>query len=204
MEGECMRRLSLAQEMVLSIVCVLLGAGPAMSVDAKPTPPSENIVIPAGAEIMILTKTDLYSQTLIVGERLAFEVARDVIVDGRKVIAEGAPVEVVVTMATPRKSFGRRGKFGISAETVTAVDGQKIKLKGALNKQGDSRTDRTAILAIFGGPLLVVLNDDLHGGQSGVNARIKAGTEIKVVTAEEKSVSVDARQPPAQGQDKNQ
>jgi hypothetical protein len=189
--------------MVLSIVCVLLGAGPAMYVDAKPSPQAENIIIPAGAEIMILTKTDLYSQTLIVGERLTFEVASDVIVNGRKVIAEGAPVEVVVTMATPRKSFGRRGKLGISAEAVTAVDGQKIKLQGALNKQGDSRTGRTAILYILGGLLLVNLNDDLHGGRSGVNARINAGTEIKVVTAEEKSVSVDVRQPPAQGQDKN-
>src|SRR5262245_19121216 len=189
MEGERMRRI--AKALVGPIICVLLGAGAAMSVDAKPAAPSENIIVPSGAEVMILTRTDLYSHTLIVGERLTFEVARDVIIDGRTVIAKGAPVEAVVTVAIPRKSFGRGGKLGISVETVTAVDGQKIKLRTALNEKGESRIGGVAILTILGGGLL-------GKEQKGANARIKAGTEIKVETAEERSISVDAGKPPAQ------
>ncbi|MBO0726812.1 MAG: hypothetical protein J2P52_14505 [Blastocatellia bacterium] len=191
-----MRRI--AQELAGPIICVLLGVGAARSVDAKPAAPSENVIVPSGAEIMILTRTDLYSHTVIVGERLTFEVARDVISDGRVVIAKGAPIEAVVTLATPRKSFGRGGKLGISVETVTAVDGQKIKLRTALNEKGESRIGRVAVLTILGG----ALGGGLFGEeQKGANARIKAGTEIKVETAEEKTIAVDTGKPPAQGQD---
>jgi hypothetical protein len=182
-----MRRI--AQELVGSIICVLLGAG---TVGAKPLAPLENIVVPAGAEVMILTRDDLYSHTAVVGERLTFEVARDVIIDGRVVIAEGAPVEAVVTQASPRGSFGRGGKLSISAETVTAVDGQKIKLRDSINKHGDNRTGKTAFLIILGGGIGGIFAQE----QKGANARIKSGTEIKVETAEEKSISVNTGQPP--------
>jgi hypothetical protein len=196
MEGERMRRI--AKELVGPIICVLLSAGAAMSVDAKPAAPSDNIIVPSGAEVMILTRTDLYSHTVIVGERLTFEVAQDVIIDGRVVIAEGAPVEAVITLAIPRKSFGRGGRLGISVETVTAVDGQKIKLRTALNEKGESRIGRVAIVTILGG----LVGGGLFGEeQKGANARIKAGTEIKVETAEEKSIAVNTGKPPAQGQD---
>ena len=192
-----MRRLSLATELAGSILCIWLSA---WSVGAKPASPTEDILVPAGAEVMVLTKTDLSSNTVFVGERLAFEVARDVIVNGRVVIAKGAPVEAVVTLAKPRKSFGRGGKLGISVETVTAVDGQKIKLQATLKEQGEGRKGEVAFLTILGGPLGGVLfGEELKGS----NARVKAGTEIKAETAEEKAVSVDSGQPPAKDRDKN-
>lgn len=191
-----MRRLSLANGLVGSIICVWLCAG---LLSAKPAAPSENILVPAGAEVMILTKTDLYSNTVFVGERLAFEVARDVIIDGRVVIAKGAPVEAVVTWAIPRRSFGRGGKLGISVDTVTAVDGQKIKLRAALNAQGDGRTGKAVIPVILGGMGGVLFGREQKGGA----ARIKAGTEFKAETTEEKAISVTTSQPPTQGQDKN-
>jgi len=192
-----MRRISLAQGLVGPIICAWLSAGLA---PAKPAVAPENILVPAGAEVMILTKTDLYSSTVLVGERLTFEVARDVIIDGRVVIAKGATVEAVVTLATPRRRYGRGGKLGIDVETVTAVDGQKIKLRAALKEKGDGRAGKVAILTILGGPVGGVL---FGGEQIGDNARIKAGTEIKVKTAEEKTVSVAPSQPPTQDQDKN-
>jgi hypothetical protein len=176
-----MMRPYLAQRLVGLITCFWLSAG---SADAKPATPSENIVVPAGAEVMILTRTDLYGNVLLAGERLTFEVARDVIIDGRVVIAKGAPVEAVVTLATPRRSFGRGGKLVIGVETVTAVDGQKIKLRAALKEQGDGRTGTLAIFAVLGGAAGGLFAREVKGG----NARIKAGTEIKVETAEEKTV----------------
>jgi hypothetical protein len=195
-----MRRISLAQGLVGSIICVWLSAG---LLNAKPAAPSENILVPAGAEVMILTKTDLYSNTVFVGERLAFEVARDVIIDGRVVIANGATVEAVVTWAIPRRSFGRGGKLGISVDTVTAVDGQKIKLRAALNAQGDGRTGKAVIPIILGGLVGGGMGGVVFGReQKGAAARIKAGTEIKAETVEEKAISVAPIQPPAQDQDK--
>jgi hypothetical protein len=196
-----MIRLSLAKWLVGAIICVWLSAGLA---PAKPAAPSENILVPAGAEVMILTKTDLYSNTVFVGDRLTFEVARDVIIDGRVVIAKGAPVEAVVTWAIPRRSFGRGGKLGISVDTVTAVDGQKIKLRATLNAQGDGRTGKAVIPIILGGLVGGGVGGVVFGSeQKGGNARIKAGTEIKAETVEEKAVSVGAGRPPAQDPDKN-
>jgi hypothetical protein len=146
---------------------------------------------------MIVIKTDIHSNTVVVGERLTLEVLRDVIVNGRVVIAKGAAVEAVVTMAIPRRSFGRGGKLDIGVETVTAVDGQKIKLRAALNKKGEDETGKAVIGAILLGPF---------GGreQKGANARIKAGTEIKAETTEEKAVSVGPGQPRTQDQEKIQ
>jgi hypothetical protein len=189
-----MRRLSLTKELAVSIFCIWLGAWP---VGAKPAPPTEDILVPAGAEVMVLTKTDIHSNTVVVGERLTLEVARDVTVNGRVVIAKGAPVEAVVTLAIPRKSFGRGGKLDISVETVTAVDGQQIKLRAALNEKGKGRAGNSVIGAILVGPFGA-------GAEKGANARIKAGTEIKAKTAEEKAVSVDPGQPRTKDQDKIQ
>jgi hypothetical protein len=189
-----MRRLYFSQGLVGSIICAWLSAG---SLDAKPAAPSEDILVPAGAEVMIVTKTDIHSNTVVVGERLTLEVLRDVIVNGRVVIAKGAAVETVVTLAIPRRSFGRGGKLDISVENVTAVDGQKIKLRAALNKKGEGGTGKAVIGAILLGPF---------GGreQKGVNARIKAGTEIKAQTTEEKAVSVGPAQPQTQDREKIQ
>jgi len=196
-----MRRLSLAQGLIGSIFCIWLSA---WSVGAKPAARSENILVPAGAEVMVLTKTDLYSNTVFVGDRLTFEVARDVIIDGRVVIAKGAPVEAGVTWAIPRRSFGRGGKLGISVDTVTAVDGQKIKLRAALNAQGDGRTGKALIPIILGSLVGGGMGGVVFGGeQKGGAARIKAGTEIKAETTEEKAVLVGAGRPPAQDPDKN-
>lgn len=192
-----MRLLSLARGLVGSVICVWLGAYLAA---AKPAPQSENVLVPAGAEVTISSKTDISSNTVFTGDRLTFEVARDVIVNGRAVIAKGAPVEAVVTLAARSRSFGRRGKLSIRVETLTAVDGQKIKLKGALNERGDGRTGKAAILTIFGGAVGGAM---LGGELKGSNARIKAGAEIKIVTAEEKAVSVDSSRPPTQNQGKN-
>jgi hypothetical protein len=188
-----MRRISIAHGLVGYVIYVLLGAGRLISVDAKPSAPSEDILVPAGSEVMILTKTDISSNTVFVSETLTFEVARDVMINGQVVIAKGALVEALVTMAINPKSFGRGGKLGISVENVTAVDGRKIKLRGALNERGDVLTGKAAILTVLGGGWL-------GGGLKGSNARIKAGKEIKVETAEEKTVSVGG-QPTTQDQD---
>src|SRR5262245_5410437 len=110
MEGE--RMLRIMQGIVSVIICVLL-AGAASSQDAKPVTRSENILVSAGAEVMISSKTDLYGNTVLQGARLTFVVARDVIFDGRVVIAEGAPVEAIVTLATPAERRGRYGKLAI-------------------------------------------------------------------------------------------
>jgi hypothetical protein len=113
------------------------------------------------------------------------------------VIAKGAAVEAVVTLAIPPRSFGRGGKLDIRVETVTAVDGQKIKLRAALNEKGKGRAGLSIFSAILLGPFG-------GGAEKGPNAKIKAGTEIKAETAEERAVSVDPSQPRTQDQDKIQ
>jgi hypothetical protein len=192
-----MRRLSLAHGLVVSIICTLPGV---CLVGAKPAPQAENVLVPAGAEVIILTKTAISSNIVFTGDRLTFEVAQDVIVNGRVVIAKGALAEAVVTLAARPRGFGRSGKLSIRVETLTAVDGQKIKLRAALNERGDGQTGKAAILTILGGGLAgAMLGKELKGS----NARIKAGTEIKVATAEEKAVSVVPIPSPAQDQGKN-
>src|SRR2546425_1594596 len=140
------------------------------------------ILIPDGTEFTVVTTEELSSKTAHEDDPLNFKVAEDVKINGQVVIAKGTLVKGVVANAKKSGMLGRGGSLGIRIETTTTVGGQKVKLRSAKGKEGDSKTGTTVALVVLFGPLGFL--------KKGKNAIIKPGTEIKVFTDEDKKVQV--------------
>jgi hypothetical protein len=123
-------------------------------------------VVPDGTEVDLKLAETISSARAMVGQRIRFRVAKDVVVNGYVVIADGALAIGTITKADPKKWAGRSGKLEMSLQDVTAIDGTKIDLAGSRGGSGDSHVGRMVtgivITSIFtlGGSALFLL---MHG-----------------------------------------
>jgi hypothetical protein len=132
-----------------------------------PTPVTKFVsVVPDGTEVDLKLAETISSARAMVGQRIRFRVAKDVVVNGYVVIADGALAIGTVTKADPKKWAGRSGKLEMSLQDVTAIDGTKVDLSGSRGGSGDSHVGRMVtgivITSIFtlGGSALFLL---MHG-----------------------------------------
>jgi hypothetical protein len=152
-------------------------------------PESEQVVLPMGTALKITIKEEISSKVFFQGDEVAMEVDEDVLVNGRVVIAKGKPVKGSVSYARQGEDYGRPGELMVEAESVIAVDGQEIKLRGALGKNGKDETGTGAVLSIALGRFGDMLARENKGG----NARVKAGTKVKAYTRDDESIAVSTR-----------
>ena len=152
-------------------------------------PESEQVVLPMGTALTITTKEEISSKVFFHGDAVAMEVDEDVLVNGRVVITKGTAVKGGVSYARQGADYGRPGELILEAESVIAVDGQEIKLRGTLGKNGKDETGTGAVLSI----VLGRFGDMLARENKGGNARIKAGTKVKAYTREDESIAISTR-----------
>ena len=171
---------------ILAVVslCLPSVALPAIARQQDPPHQIENNVkvLPDGTEFTVVTTEEISSKTAAEGDPLTFKVQEDVKVDGHVVIAKDTLVKGVVANAKKAGMMGKGGTLGIRVESTTTVDNQKLKLRSTKGKEGDDKTGTTVALVVLFGPLGFL--------KHGKNAQIKAGTEIKVYTDEEKRIAV--------------
>lgn len=143
-------------------------------------PQAEEITIPDGTEITVVTTEEISSKTAVEGDPLTFKVDEDIKINGRTVIAKGALVKGVVSNAKKSGRLGKAGALSIRIESTTTVDDQKIRLRASKGNEGDDKTGTTVALVVLFGPLGFL--------KKGKNAKIKEGTKIKAYTDEEKKI----------------
>jgi len=143
---------------------------------------TQTIVIPDGTEFTVVTTEELSSKTATEGDSITFKVDEDVKIDGHTVIAKDSVVKGTVANAKKSGFFGRGGNLSIRIESAMTVDNQKVKLRSAKGKSGDDKTGTTVALVVLFGPLGFL--------KKGKQAIIKAGTQVKVFTDEEKKVQL--------------
>jgi hypothetical protein len=149
-------------------------------------PESEQIVLPMGTALTITIKEEISSKVFFPGDAVAMEVDEDVLVNGRILIVKGSTVKGSVSYARQGASYGRPGELMVEAESVIAVDGQEIKLRGTLGKNGKDETGTGVVLSI----VLGRFGDMLARENTGGNARIKAGAKVKAYTRQDESIRV--------------
>ena len=145
---------------------------------------TEEITIPDGTEISVVTTEEISSKTAVEGDPLTFKVDEDVKINGRTVIAKGTLVKGVVSNAKKSGRLGKAGALSIRIESTMTVDDQKIRLRATKGNEGDDKTGTTVALVVLFGPLGFL--------KKGKNAKIKEGTKIKAYTDEEKKVQAKA------------
>ena len=168
------------------ILALLLGhsSAPASTIKYSPNTgvQGEELLIPDGAELSVVTTEEISSKTATEGDLVNFKIDDDLVVNNQIVIAKGTLAKGTISAAEKSGRLGKGGKLGIKVDSTTTVDNQKIKLRASQGKQGDDKTGTTiALIALFG----------VFGFlKKGNNAKIKEGTKIKVYTDEAKKVRI--------------
>ena len=155
---------------------------PLAVVSSAQEPAARIVVVPDGTEFTVVTTEELSSKTATEGDSITFKVDEDVKIDGHTVIAKDSVVKGTVANAKKSGFFGRGGNLSIRIESAMTVDNQKVKLRSAKGKSGDDKTGTTVALVVLFGPLGFL--------KKGKQAIIKAGTQVKVFTDEEKKIQI--------------
>jgi hypothetical protein len=143
-----------------------------------------DVTIPDGTEFTAILQEEISSGTATEGDPINFKVEEDVKVDGKIIIAKDTLVKGTIANAQKAGRMGKGGKLGIRVESTTTVDGQKLRLRASKGNEGGDKVGTVIALSVFFG-LFGLL-------KKGNNAKIKAGTKIKVYTDEAKAVKVTA------------
>lgn len=143
---------------------------------------SNIVTVPDGTEIEVVTTGEISSKTAAENDPVEFKVNEDVKVNNQVVIAKGTIVKGTVTESERSGRMGKSGRLNIRVESTTAVDGQKVKLRASKSGKGGDNTGSVIALSLLVSPLFLL--------KKGKEAKVKAGTKIKVFTDEEKKVEV--------------
>jgi hypothetical protein len=91
----------------------------------------------AGTPVLIHLVSPLSSATAKVGDTFAFATTKEIDVDGRVVIANGAQGQGEVVSATPASGSGRSGGLQIKYSWIYAADGGKIRLSDTVDSHAE-------------------------------------------------------------------
>jgi hypothetical protein len=151
---------------------------------------AETVSVPPGTRVFIeleqqVTSKKKFNQT---GNIVRARVWRDVIVDGRTVVAAGAPAFVKIGEIKSAKVAGIKGHIELEALQVTAVDGADINLEGGYDHSGKGRMALSISLAVFIFLPLIFIK--------GKQAILPPGTLFDATTAAEAEIKIPESQPP--------
>jgi hypothetical protein len=89
------------------------------------------------------------SETASADDLVELLVASDVIVDGFRVIAAGAPATGAIEELESSEILGQEGRVAVAINSARAVDGTNVPLTGRLSSRGKEEMTGTVVGAIF-------------------------------------------------------
>ncbi len=107
--------------------------------------------LPTDTRVYVETKQELIAKGDRVqqGQLVRSSVWRDVVVDGRILIAAGTPVIAKVDQVKHRSIAGVKGTMTVGAYETESTDGQTIQLSGGYHKEGKSRMALSITLGVL-------------------------------------------------------
>lgn len=146
-----------------------------------------HVPVQVGTRVPVKILEELSSQESKKGKAIKLSVTGDLVVDGRVIVAKGAPIWGTIREAKKSGRFGSDGELEISVDSVHTIDGKAIRLmanledtSSASGKDKDKDEDNAAekmIGALPGGSLATGLF------KKGSSIVIPADADIPVFTA---------------------
>ena len=171
------RRIAIAIITLVTIVCVQTG----YRTLAFQETPAEEIVLPEGTALNVVTAQAITSKTANLNDVVNFKVDEDLVINGQVVIRKGTTAIGSVMHATKGGYMGKSGKLGLQVESTQTVDDARVKLRAAKGREGDDETTKAAVLSMIS-PLGLF--------KKGGEAKVEEGTRVTVYIAEEKRFRV--------------
>jgi hypothetical protein len=110
---------------------------------------AKEVKISAGTIVVVKTLRAISSETAKTDEIVELQVAADVLVNGIRVIASGAPATGGIEELESAEMLGQEGRVAISINSAQAVDGTNVPLTGRISSRGDEEMTGTVVGAIF-------------------------------------------------------
>lgn len=150
------------------------------------------VTIPAGTEIRLRMKKDLSSLTAAKGDKIPMVVADDLFINGNILaMTKGGIVTAEVKNVRRGGRFGRTGYVNLDVRNIESMDASllPIKIEDAGSKFDKRKIGMAAGASTLG--YLVLGPIGLAGGAfiKGGEVEVPAGTEISVVTTEDRKVT---------------
>lgn len=133
--------------------------------------------------IKIRLVTPIDSKTASVGDKIAYEVAEDVIVEGTLVFAKGAEGTGTISKVSRSQNFGRDAQVEVSFDRTMAIDGGMVETY--LGEKAKREMESMAIAAgatVAGMVLLGPVGIVTGAFVKGKNINIPEGTEMYIQT----------------------
>jgi hypothetical protein len=148
-------------------------SAPKAAVEITAAPPAaaapSAIVLKEGTEVPLVFASALSSKTAVDDDPVNMTLAEDLKVGDVVVARKGAVALATVTNAHKAGMLGKPGDLAVRLEYLKAED-QRIRLRGAKGKEGQSETGATVALTVIFGPLGLL--------KHGKNIEIPAGTPL--------------------------
>lgn len=123
-----------------------------------------------------------------VGDIINDHVWRNIVVNGKTVIAAGSPMLLRISTLQKRRIAGRKGSVTVQAVSVMSIDGTEIFLDGGYDQEGSKRIVLVGLLSgLLFLPLVFI---------RGKNAELEPGTVFDASLLNSANVAVPDDQPP--------
>jgi hypothetical protein len=132
---------------------------PSPSAVAQPKPaPGFAFGLEDGTPVPLKLARELSSATESTGNRVDFEVAEDVKVNGLVVIPKGEMAWGTIVDAKPKRRLGRAGKLDVRIDEVRLADGERVRLRASQESKGKGRSGVMTGAIIASGVLFFLLH----------------------------------------------
>jgi hypothetical protein len=160
---------------IMFATLVLATANPVLA--QSNAPPTAAVMLKATTPIRVITSAPLSSKTSAKGERVALEVAEDVIVDGQTLITKGTAVIGEIADARVKSMLGQSGKLSVRP-LFLRVGAQIVRLSGESGTK--AKTSGGAIVGLaIASPLFTGRSAIIPGGTQ-IPASIERDVVIKL------------------------
>lgn len=165
----------------------------APAVAAKtPSQPPPPIQVPAGTGIAIALASDLTTKTAQVGDPVQGRLGADLMVDGRRAAAAGAPVSGTVTkVVSGSAKVGGTPTLVVKFDSLVAADGSNVSIDAPYKQQGTSETAKDTAKIVGGAAAGAIIGHQVSKKSGSVVGGVlggAAGTAIAHGTGNEVTI----------------
>lgn len=150
----------------------------------------QEAVIPADTLIKISIITPLDSKNSVVGEKVEYQAAEDIIIGGTLVVPKGSKGMGTISKVERAQNFGRDAKLEVSFDSISTIDGDQLAvILGDKAKQEMEHMALAAGASIAGMALLGPVGIVTGVFVKGKDIKIPVGSEMYLQTKAEQSIA---------------
>jgi len=151
---------------------------------------ADDITVPKGTDIVLSFDQNLSDKKAKDGDRVMLHVDKDVVVNGRTIIPEGAKAFGTITSVKGRARYGVNARIQMLIDPIAAVDGTKVPIGYKTKSSGNGNTAGAAAATVGGAVILGPVG--LVGGYFvvGKHVNVKPGDKMSVTADQDETIHV--------------